>query len=351
MLSAIPYLGIDFVSFIWGKLNTIVMGGDPRGAAPQLVADPHFMWAPLTTKILFINETNATPFGSPGVPDKEDCAGSAPVEPPLGPLNFTKRRKSRKVTPLGPLPTVNDSFMAMLIGLIDGDGYIGISPQSKYIKISLVIALGIRGADLIKEIRSVLGFGKIYYYKSKTESYGDRIIITFSKSELTDIIFPLMLDRGIYFLTYQRRMQYNIAKSIIDHDILLHSEIPEIQTIGLPELFPQVCQLSKVSWIKNWLVGFTMAEGSFGIKNNGDAFYSIRQTGENNYMLRQAIYYILTARLKEITVDSDNSYKLTVQSKLHIQTVINLFSFSELYPLIGYKGEQYKHWLLKLKKY
>jgi hypothetical protein len=41
----------------------------------------------------------------------------------------------------------------------------------------------------------------------------------------------------------------------------------------------------------------------------------------------QAILYLITGIIKEIKEDSVNSYKIAVQSKLHIQTVINLFSF------------------------
>jgi hypothetical protein len=50
----------------------------------------------------------------------------------------------------------------------------------------------------------------------------------------------------------------------------------------MPEIFKNINELTNLFWFKNWLVGFTMAEGSFGIKKNNDAFYSIRQTGNEN---------------------------------------------------------------------
>lgn len=59
----------------------------------------------------------------------------------------------------------------------------------------------------------------------------------------------------------------------------------------------------------------------------------------------QAIFYIITGKIKEIKKDSVNSYKIAVQSKSDIQTIINLFSFSDLHPLIGYKAIQYESWL------
>jgi len=135
MISAIPYLGADIVSFIWGKL-TYIGTGAVREEIILLLAEPHYMWAPLTTKILFTNETNAARFDL-NLAANENRSEVTPTEPHKRSLNYTKRIKGRKVkAPKGPpLPTVNDEFMAMLIGLIDGDGYIGITPQSKYIKI------------------------------------------------------------------------------------------------------------------------------------------------------------------------------------------------------------------------
>lgn len=64
------------------------------------------------------------------------------------------------------------------------------------------------------------------------------------------------------------------------------------------------------------------------MKCNNDAFYSIRQTGIENHILIQAIYCVITGVVKDIRPDKFNSYKITVQSKKHIQSVINLFSFS-----------------------
>jgi len=44
-----------------------------------------------------------------------------------------------------------------------------------------------------------------------------------------------------------------------------------------------------------------MAEGSFGLKVNNDAFYTVRQTGQENYILMQAIYYQIAGVSTELT--------------------------------------------------
>lgn len=98
--------------------------------------------------------------------------------------------------------------------------------------------------------------------------------------------------------------------------------------MGSPSLFSDVQQFLNYSWLHNCVVGFSISEGSFGIKCNNDAFYSIRQTGIENCLLIQAIYCTITGVVKDVKPDEPDSCQAAVQSKKHIQSIINLFSFS-----------------------
>jgi len=61
---------------------------------------------------------------------------------------------------------ISSSFLAFLVGLIDGDGYIQITKPSKgYIAIKLVISLHLDDLSLLEYINSVLKLGKINIYK------------------------------------------------------------------------------------------------------------------------------------------------------------------------------------------
>jgi len=61
---------------------------------------------------------------------------------------------------------ISSSFLAFLVGLIDGDGYIQITKTSKgYIAIKLVISLHLDDLSLLEYINSVLKLGKINIYK------------------------------------------------------------------------------------------------------------------------------------------------------------------------------------------
>jgi len=93
-----------------------------------------------------------------------------------------------------------------------------------------------------------------------------------------------------------------------------------------------------------------MAEGSFGLKANGSAFYQIKQTGDDNLNLLKAACLIITGReANSLKADSTGSYQLTLSSKLDVEKVIFFFSSPDHHPLYGYKLSGYKIWLTALK--
>jgi len=55
-----------------------------------------------------------------------------------------------------------------------------------------------------------------------------------------------------------------------------------------------VDDLINLDFFADWLAGFTMAEGSFGFKANGSAFYQIKQKGIDNYAILKAICLLIT---------------------------------------------------------
>ena len=96
-----------------------------------------------------------------------------------------------------------------------------------------------------------------------------------------------------------------------------------------------------------------MAEGSFGIKRSGEAFYQIKQKGIENYAIIKAICLLIAGReALPIKADAVNCYQLTLSSKNDVplglallrqaqrQKVVDFFSSPDN-SLYGYKLEQY----------
>lgn len=113
--------------------------------------------------------------------------------------------------------------------------------------------------------------------------------------------------------------------------------------------------LVNLYYFADWVVGFTIAEGSFGVKEKGSAFYQIKQKGTENYEVIKAICLIITCigstarEAYPIKADSVNAYQLTLSSKADVQKVVSFFSSSNNYPLLGYKLKGYDFWLIALK--
>jgi hypothetical protein len=246
-------------------------------------------------------------------------------------------------------------FFSLFIGFVDGDGYIDIGEHKQYtkktrlltkstIRIAMGIGLDVRDLSVLEIFQEKLGVGLIRPIPN-TKKY--RYLI--SRTDLVKVIIPLMDKHSVHFLNYNRSMQFSLAKHIIDKNIRHWNDLDKNKVIPLfrPTNYIDYSELPQFS---NWLIGFTMAEGSFGMKCNGSAFYSIRQTGLFNLPLIQAIQFILLGELKsEIKPDNQNSYQIAMTSRANIQKIIDFFSFSNHHPLLGYKFVQYQKFISYLK--
>jgi LAGLIDADG endonuclease len=129
--------------------------------------------------------------------------------------------------------TIPSTFIAFLVGLIDRYGYIKVTITNKgFITIKLVISIHLDDIYTLQYIQSILKLGKITE-NSDHRSPTCKLII--SRTDLQVVIFPLLLHHGIFFLTYTRRAQFDLAMFILKKDNKVYDEIPSIKNI--PTLF------------------------------------------------------------------------------------------------------------------
>lgn len=238
------------------------------------------------------------------------------------------------------LKNIPYKFLAMFTGFIDGDGYISITKSKKnFITIKLVISLKINELLLLEYFKSVLKIGKIYIYK-------DTCVYIINRTDLQEILFPLLNYHNIFFLTKTRQIQYEKALYIFKKNIKMFNEIP----LEIPQLFNLNISINyyiNLKFFENWIVGFTMAEGSFLIKKNNDTCFQLKQ--RKHELLFESFKLIFgTSRKIELEQNLYNSF--SVSSIKDIQNVINFFSFSGHHTLYGYKYLQYEKWLEYLSK-
>jgi len=152
--------------------------------------------------------------------------------------------------------SIPSSFLAFLVGLIDGDGYIQISKTTKgFITMKMVISLHLDDISTLEYIYSVLKIGKINIYKD-LRSPTCKLVI--NKTDLQEVLFPLLVHNKIYFLTDTRVNQFNLAMYILMNDIKDYNLIGDINNIpAIFEIPKNPFDYTLLHFFKNWIVGFT----------------------------------------------------------------------------------------------
>ena len=236
-------------------------------------------------------------------------------------------------------------FISFLVGLIDGDGYILIAKTSKgFITIKLVIDLNLKDLSTLEYIHSVLKLGKITIYRDHLNPNCKLII---NKTDLQEVLFPLLKHHNIFFLTNTRRDQFDLAIHIFKNNLKVYKDIPNINNISSIFKLPDTASdYLNLKFFRNWVVGFTNAEGSFLIKANNDGCFQLKQ--RTHVQLFEAFKLLFNTN-RNVGIEKNRFIQFSVTSKKDIQKVIDFFSFSGLYPLIGYKNIQYFKWLTDLQ--
>lgn len=131
---------------------------------------------------------------------------------------------------------------------------------------------------------------------------------------------------------------------ILLNNIVRYADIP----LTVPTLCPLPTTASEyvlLPFFTNWIVGFTIAEGSFLVKTVGDFFFTLTQ--RSHPLLFDAFKLVFNANTK---IDTHGGYmKFAVSSVKDLTTVVNFFSFSGLHPLVGLKADSYNTWINRMK--
>jgi hypothetical protein len=151
------------------------------------------------------------------------------ILPTIGTVHKNALKKMSKLLDKKDYVDVPTSFLAFLVGLIDGDGYIQITKTTKgFITMKLVISLHIEDISTLEYIHSTLKLGNINTYKD-LRSPSCKLVI--NRTELQEVLFPLLIHNNIFFLTDTRVNQFNLAMHILKNDIKMFDQIPSKDNI------------------------------------------------------------------------------------------------------------------------
>lgn len=264
--------------------------------------------------------------------------------PTIGTIHKNSLKKGKKIRlDKKEYLLIPSQFIAFLVGFIDGDGYIQITETTKgFIAIKLVLLLQLKDLSTLEYIQSVLNLGKISISK---DQMNPKCKLILNRTDLQDVIFPLLVHHNIFFLTKTRRDQFNLAMFIFKQDIKHFKIISKLNKEDIPVLYEtpkKAHDYLKLLFFNNWLVGFTTAEGSFFIKSNNDGCFQLKQRIHEELF---ESFRLLFETNRKIDTDKSLYNQFSVSSKKDIQSVINFFSFSGLHPLTGSRLIEYLRWL------
>ena len=194
--------------------------------------------------------------------------------------------------------SIPSSFIAYLVGLIDGDGYIQIVKTTKgYISIKLIICLSLEDISSLEYIYSVLKIGKLQIALAPDKN-NPICKLVFCKTDLQEVIFPLLIHHKIYFITESRRAQFDLAMFIFNNDLKLFNQIScfnKVPTIF--ELPKTASDYLSLAFFKNWLVGFTNAGQYQGVKifilDKPLNYKRVKSSFKNLFSDRKSYYFLL----------------------------------------------------------
>jgi hypothetical protein len=325
MLSAIPWIGGDFVEFVWGGFLTGPCNSN------------------ITLKIL-LDAGNSTllAFMYFGIKNNSNVKIINTSGQSAGVITYSSNNLK------APQRLNAENFYPYLVGLIEGDGWFTIVKNGKYLIYEIGIEIHIRDIQLLYKIKSRLNVGVIFIRKDKNGEPLSRIFRVRNKTHLKDIILPIFDKYPILSIKQNDylRFRHNLLSKVI-YSINLEEYTRPIEIIDNDK----VNTILSVSYFSSWLIGFIESEGCFSIYKRANHSSNIRsfdiaQTGANNLITAIKIYISFT---QKVHVDKTNSSKLKVSSVRSIENVVKFIQKAPI-KLQGHKKLQYLLWLKRLRE-
>ena len=329
MASAIPYIGTDLVQWIWGGLLIEPLARESQlkilliaGISP--IFENGYQYWRICLDIVYKHRSNLLLVKKPMT--RRQSAGIINRYSTIVPQRLYAK----------------DLTYAMLVGIIEGDGWISITKKSQYLLYEVGIELHIRDIQLIYKIKKLLGVGIVSFKEGKNKTVVYRII---NKSHLINIIIPLFEE---YPLLSNKQYDYLRFKNMLLNDIIYYKDLPNYTRPLIP--INSIDSILNKHYFSAWLIGFIEAEGCFSIykpikNNNYVASFEITQTNEEILILAIRKYLSFSSN---IIVNKTNNFRIKVSSTRSIENIIKFMDKAPV-KLLGYKKLQYILWLKKIR--
>jgi hypothetical protein len=237
-----------------------------------------------------------------------------------------------------------DLTYAMLVGLIEGDGWFSISKKGEYLMYEFGIELSIRDVQLIYKLKDMLRIGTIFF-RDKEDRSKTVMLRVRNKSHLRTVILPIF-DK--YPFLSNKQYDYLRFRNAILKGLKYAEELDNYTRPIIP--LNSVDLITNSYYFSAWLVGFIEAEGCFSIytpssRSEKVASFDVSQTNGENIILAISKYLSFTQKIHQ---DKTNNFRVKVTSARSVENVINFLNKAPV-KLQGHKKLQYILWLKELR--
>lgn len=248
---------------------------------------------------------------------------------------------------------INAKDLWYILGLIEGDGSFSCYLESGYLRAEMALALEEADIKLVYWVKNQFGYGSVRLNsfsktalavrteKAKPAPKVARFIIR-SKVQLLELLswysqFPPLTKNKSKYITW--------TKMCINKNTLL----PKLSFTSLTSL----TSLNSFNheYIKDWLVGFIEAEGSFYITEfdgNRKVGFNLSQFNEASLLTTLGHVMGLSGKNK-VSIKYNGQCVLTVVSLNDIQAIVNFLCHPDRAKLKGLKKVKFLLWLSELR--
>ncbi len=257
----------------------------------------------------------------------------------------------------------DNPIYAYIVGLFEGDGWIGVYKKGKYLSYEVGLEISIKDIQLIHKVKNILGVGKIITRLRKLKNGLDNEIVIYkikNKDHLKNIIIPIF-DK--YSILTNKQYDYLFFKNNLLNNIQYYNELL-LYTRPLKPI-NNVNDILNKDYLPYWLIGFIEAEGCFSFINPTPASarvpipsesggtnkkykvanFEISQTNALEVIEAIRIYLIVS---QNIYLNKDNHSRIALRKIIDIYNII-IFIKKNPIKLLGYKRLQYILFLKELR--
>ena len=336
LASAIPVVGNNIVSYLWGGFKKKLEALDHRNVIIKTLIDAGISCS-VYCKILqdlyiyFMRMLLVTVLQNK-VKIMYTIAESAGLVKQKGKENFLSAYNTVTNS-----QRLHSKDLMWFVGFVEADGAFSINKNGKYAKYEFSIELSKKDVQLLYKIKSMLVVGSISFC-----TRGDFHFARFQISSKKDLILNIIPIFDKYNMLTNKHFDFIHFKSCLLKNIVYYADVPLYTRPK--DSYLKVSHILKVGYFDCWFVGFIEAEGCFTSYVDKKLYQTVSFEISQTNALEIILAIKKRLNIKPNPYLYNSNYKLKITSTRGVQNVLKFLKQTPA-KLKGNKRSQYLKWL------